>query len=49
MCDIEEDQVKQMAGIDDQDFDDYHIQELLDVYDEVKVGLYGSEDEESDE
>lgn len=33
------------AGLDDDDFDDQEIQQLLGVYDEVKHGLYGSEDD----
>jgi len=33
------------AGLDEEDFNDLEIQELLGVYDEVKCGLYGSEDD----
>ena len=37
------------AGLDLTDFDDKDIQECLGVYDEVKKGLYGSEDDNNND
>ncbi len=37
--------LKARAGIDEEDFNDLEIQDLLGVYDEVRNGLYGSEDD----
>ena len=37
------------AGIDEEDYNDLPVQELLDVYDEVKLGLDGDEEDEEEE
>ena len=40
---------KAKAGLNEDDYDDKPIQELLDVYNEVKLGLDGDQDEEDGE
>ena len=40
---------KSKAGLDEADYDDLSVQELLSVYDEVKHGLDTEEEEEEDE
>ena len=46
LMDCSQEVLKQRVGIDPEDFDDQEIQDLLDVPNEVKKGLYGSEDDE---
>ena len=41
--------IKSKVGLDEDDFQDKEIQELLGVYDEVKLGLDGAQDPEEDE
>ena len=41
--------LRERIGIDPGDFDDKEVQELLDVYDEVKKGLESDEDEDMTE
>ena len=44
----DEEALKLKAGLDVNDFDDLNIQEIVDVYNEVKLGL-DTPSEESDE
>ena len=47
---MSEDVFKERVGLDPDDFDDENIQELLQMPNEVKQGLYDSEyDEEGDD
>ena len=41
--------IKSKVGLDEDDFQDKEIQELLGVYDEVKLGLDGAQGPEEDE
>lgn len=46
LMDYDPEVLKQRVGLDQDDFDDQDIQDLLEVPNEVKKGLYGSEDDE---